>query len=87
MRKRIGKKQKQKPEHYYQIYLISAVSPGCHEILLQTPEALGLFQHHRDFPELNSDRENFKTLIPIKPYQMEKKNWKHSKMETEDKTE
>ena len=45
----------------------SAVSPDDHKIVLQTPEALGLFQHWRDFPELDSDLENFKTLIPIKP--------------------
>ena len=45
----------------------SAVSPYGHQILLQTPEALGLFQYCRDIPVLNSDLENFKTFIPIKP--------------------
>ena len=45
----------------------SAVSPYGHQILLQTPEALGLFQHCREIPVLNSDLGNFKTFIPIKP--------------------
>ena len=62
--KRIGKK---KTEHYYQIFLTSAVSPYGHHILLQTSEALGLFQRCRDIPVLNSDLDNFKSFIPIKP--------------------
>lgn len=60
-------RKKKKPEHYYQIFLTSTVSPYGHQILLQTPEALGLFQRCRDTPVLNSDLENFKSFIPIKP--------------------
>ena len=49
--KRTGKKP-HTAEYYCQVYFISAGGPYCHEILLQTPAALGLFQPRTDLPEL-----------------------------------
>lgn len=63
--KRIGKKLKHIWTWLVGFLAYYAVSPYCHEILLQTPETLGLFQQRRNFPELDNDTENFKTLVPI----------------------